>query len=115
MSSAAPSFFEALSERTDQVVFLYDLASRQFSFLNPAFEKVWHRTRKSAMKDPPLLLKMVHPEDRQHVQEVYQDLLFGVIIQKVEFRIRLRDRTERWVCVKPLLLEEEQFFKIKVI
>lgn len=52
-------------------------------------------------------MRMIHPEDRQHVKEVYQELLEGVILKDLMFRIVLRDRSERWVCVRLVLLENE--------
>jgi len=97
----------ALTENADSVVFAFDIETKKFAYLNPAFEKVWRKKRKSVMDNPEPLLKMVHPEDKPHVQRVYQDLLEGVIINDVEFRIKLRNDTERWVCIRPLLLEEQ--------
>jgi two-component system, OmpR family, sensor histidine kinase VicK len=100
-------YFEAFIQGADQIFFAYDIASQKFFFLTPAFEKVWHRTRKSVQGDGTALLKTIHPEDKQHVEQIYQELLEGAIIKDIEFRIVLRDKTERWVCVKPRLLEEE--------
>jgi two-component system sensor histidine kinase VicK len=108
LSSPTLHYLEMLTEGADQVVFIYDIASNRFSYLNNAFEKVWRKTRKSILDKPAGLLKTIHPEDKQHVQQIYQELLEGVILKETEFRIQLRDHTVRWVCVKPRLLEEEQ-------
>jgi two-component system sensor histidine kinase VicK len=107
IDNPALQYFEALTERSDQIFFAYDIAPQRFSLLNPAFEKVWHKTRKSVLVNPAALLKTIHPEDKQHVQHIYRELLEGSIIKDFEFRILLRDKKERWVCVKPLLLGEE--------
>ena len=108
LSSPNLHYLEALTEGADQVVFAYDIASRRFSYLNTAFEKIWRKTRKSILEKPAALLKTIHLEDKQHVQEMYQELLEGIILKETEFRIQLRDHSIRWVCVKPRLLEEEQ-------
>jgi two-component system sensor histidine kinase VicK len=99
---------EVLAKSTSQVVFAYQIADHQFSFLNPAFEKIWCRTRKSVMTKPASLLKSLHPEDKAHVLNHLNDLLEGALIPELEFRIQLRNGSERWLCVKPLLLEDEQ-------
>ncbi|PIQ21383.1 MAG: PAS domain-containing sensor histidine kinase [Cytophagales bacterium CG18_big_fil_WC_8_21_14_2_50_42_9] len=104
---SAPTFFTSLAENADQVFFAYDIAAKRFTYLNPAFERVWRKKRKSVMDNPGSLFKLVHPEDQQHVKQVYQELLEGIIVSDVEFRILLRNKTQRWVCVKPVLLEEE--------
>jgi two-component system, OmpR family, sensor histidine kinase VicK len=101
----SPSDFRnALMEGIDQVVFIYETASNQFSYLNPAFEQVFQRQRESIQ--PLSLLEIVHPEDQEYVREVYEDLLKGETKKRAEFRILLPDQTERWLRVKPLLLEE---------
>jgi len=106
-SNPALDFLEVLTEGGDQIVFSYSPAVHQFSYLNPAFEKVWHKTRKSVMDNPGILLKAIHPEDREHLQQIYQELLEGVIIKEVEFRILLRRGTVRWICVMPRLLPDQ--------
>jgi two-component system, OmpR family, sensor histidine kinase VicK len=107
LENPALYYFEALSESADQIFFAYDIASGKFSLLSPAFEKVWHKTRKSVQGNPAALLKTIHPEDKQLVEQMYQELLEGAIIKDFQFRIVLRDKKERWVCVKPRLLGEE--------
>jgi two-component system, OmpR family, sensor histidine kinase VicK len=97
-----------LTEGADQIFFAYDIASQKFSFLNPAFEKVWQKTCNNALGNSVALLKAIHPEDKQHGAQIYQELPDGTIIKGFEFRMVLRHRTERWVCVKPRLLEEER-------
>ena len=59
------------------------------------------------MENPASLLKTIHPEDQRHVRDAYHDLLEGVIMPDIEFRIKLRNHTERWISVTPLLLEEQ--------
>src|SRR5687768_1506863 len=106
LENPAHHYLEALAESADQIVFAYQTASRKFTFLNPAFEKVWHKTRKSVLDNPAALLKTIHPEDKPHVDQVYRELVGGAIIKNIEFRILLRDKTERWVCVKPRLSDD---------
>ena len=50
---------------------------------------------------------MIHPQDKAHVLQVYHEILDGVIIKEIEFRIKLRHEAGRWLCLKPLLLEEQ--------
>jgi two-component system, OmpR family, sensor histidine kinase VicK len=106
LDNPALHYLEAFSHGADQVIFAYEITSHTFAYLHPAFEKVWHRTRKSVLLHPVSLLKTIHPEDRQHVQLNYQELLEGGIIKEIEFRILVHHKTERWISVKPRLLED---------
>jgi two-component system, OmpR family, sensor histidine kinase VicK len=107
LENSSLHYLAAFTECTDQIFFAYDIAAQKFSYLNPAFEKLWGKTRLSVLDNPAELLKTIHPEDIQHVAKIYRELLGGTIIKDCEFRIVLHDKTERWVCVKPRLLGEE--------
>ncbi len=102
----APSFafLGALTETLDQVVFAFGTDTPRVIYLNPAFEAVFGQKRETF--DPCSLPGSVHAEDREYVNEAYQDLLAGHARQRMEFRVLLPDGSERWLGVKPLLIEE---------
>ena len=100
------AFLQTLSERSEAVIFAYDIAAKRFTYLNPAFERIWRKTRKPIMNNPDVLFKTIHPEDKPYVRAAYQELLEGTLLCDLEFRIKLRNHTERWICVKPMLQEE---------
>ncbi len=58
------------------------------------------------MLDPLTLLQSIHAEDQEYVTEAYEDLLGGQTRKPLEFRVLLPDGSERWLRVKPLLVEE---------
>ncbi|PSR57057.1 PAS domain-containing sensor histidine kinase [Adhaeribacter arboris] len=103
-----PYYLEVLVKSTNQIVFAYEIETNQFSFLNPAFEKIWNLPSESVKNNPGSLWEKIHPEDKEHVQRQYQDLKEGALIPDVETRIQLPKGAERWLCVKALLLEDEQ-------
>lgn len=106
MQPNAPSFafLGALTETLDQVVFAFGTDTPRVLYLNPAFEAVFGQKRETL--DPCSLPGRVHAEDREYVSEAYQDLLAGHARQRMEFRVLLPDGSERWLRVKPLLIEE---------
>jgi PAS domain S-box-containing protein len=97
-------FLNALLAHLDQVVFAYSVNANQFIYLNPASEPVLALTGDSA--DAGSLLERVHPEDQEYVQEAYEDLLAGVARQRMEFRLMMPGKADRWLAVKPFLLQE---------
>jgi len=58
------------------------------------------------MLDPRSLPASVHAEDQEYVTEAYEDLIAGQPRKPLEFRVLLPDGSERWLRVKPLLVEE---------
>jgi len=103
-ASHSEDFRNALTENIDQVVFAYQVDTQEFSYLNPAFEEVFQLKRNTV--NPSGLLQMVHEEDLEYVREVYEQLLAGEIKKRMEFRILLAGKTERWLRVKPFLLQD---------
>jgi two-component system sensor histidine kinase VicK len=108
MSPLSNSFgaSQAFIEHIPRVIFSYELSTGSFTYLNPAFERVFGRIRESA-SDVSSLLAMVHPEDLQDLEEKYRQVLKGEVLKGVEFRILLPDYSERWLCLTPFLLGEE--------
>jgi len=96
---------QALLERTSQIVFSYNAGARKFSYLNPAFETVFQKTRESG-SDLDALRNMVHPQDLADLEVKYQQVLQGTILKDIEFRILLPNLTERWLCLTPFMLKE---------
>ncbi len=104
-ASHSEDFRNALTENIDQVVFAYLVDSKEFSYLNPSFEEVFQLKRETVHATQ--LLQSVHEEDQEYVREVYEDLLKGEIKKRSEFRFLLADKTQRWLRVKPFLLQQD--------
>lgn len=104
------NFLKELAERTSQVVFAFDVDAQQFVYLNPSFELAWNKTRESVYANPALLLDTIYQKDREYVLETYQNFSGGtseVEKKEIEFRIKLPNDSIRWVCLTPLLIEQE--------
>jgi two-component system sensor histidine kinase VicK len=99
------NILDALAERTHQVVFCYAPATRQLEYLNPAFEQVWPGAPADCRTNPGTLLAQVHPDDQEYLRETFRQVLRGETVKNVEFRLRLPDGTDRWLCVSPFRLE----------
>jgi two-component system sensor histidine kinase VicK len=107
-SSNLFKYFKELSEHTDNIIFAYQVERTKFSFLNPAFEKVWNISIDKAISNPALLIEAVHPDDKGFIINSYKELLQGKKKEKIEFRLLLDNGNIRWLCLKtPLLIKEE--------
>ncbi|MBC7920169.1 MAG: PAS domain-containing sensor histidine kinase [Ferruginibacter sp.] len=103
---SAPSFLRQFAEQSDLVVFAYEVESDRFTYLNPAFQRVFARSPDS-LRSADALLSLVHGEDQAYLREIYGQLLAGEIKKNVECRILLPDNSERWVQIRPFLLKEQ--------
>src|SRR5690554_1138624 len=106
-----PKTFEYLQElfqHSSRVVFAYHVESNSFSYLNPAFEKIWNLSADEASANPVSLLEAVHPEDKAFVRTCYKEFLAGKVKGKIEFRLLLPDEQVKWLCLRtPVLIKED--------
>ncbi|WP_299823686.1 sensor histidine kinase [uncultured Pontibacter sp.] len=93
-----------LTKRTNKIIFSYDVESASFTFLNDVFDAIWKRTKESVLNDASIMLKTIHPNDREYLAKEYTELLSGILKEEVEFRIVLPDKATRWVLITPHLL-----------
>jgi two-component system sensor histidine kinase VicK len=96
-----------LLDRTDEVVFFYNLTAAKFLYLNAAFEEVWEITRENLYADPSVLLRSIHPEDQTHALNALLEIKNGQQKQNVEFRIQLQNEKVRWIKMSAFLTEKK--------
>ncbi len=100
------NIFNALAERTNQVIFAYDPATGQLEYLNPAFYRIWPGAPADCRTNPAGLLAQVHPDDQDYVRDAFWQALRGEPAKNVEFRLQLPNGSDRWLCVSPFLLPQ---------
>lgn len=106
--SNALHFFEEAGKKADQILFAFDIAAEKFLYLNPAFERLLNISVEDAFQKPASLLDLVHPEDKEHVIDAYNNIKDTVQIKEIEFRVFLSDNEQRWLSLNPYLIDGEQ-------
>ena len=85
---------------TDIGHFIYDEIKQAYLFVSPGLAHI-HGCEESAFRDKVLGherdLDLIHPEDRQQVQKVYDEFLAGGESWQVDFRLVREDGAIRWV------------------
>jgi PAS domain-containing protein len=105
-SPATLALLHKLTQRQPQVVFVYQVSSQGFDYVNPGFETVWDRTGTSILENPALLRKTVHPADLPYLEECYGEI-FEDQKKTVEFRILLPDKGERHIHLNAFLVRSD--------
>jgi len=103
-TNADATDLQFLANHSRFAIFIYEVEINQFTYLNPAFKKSFNLTSESAI-DVASLLKMVHPDDQQYVEETCLKLLKDNSSKEMEFRITLPAQEEQWVCLTPFLMD----------
>ncbi len=90
-----------ISDHVQEVFWLLDIDSEtaletRFSYINPAFEKIWGHPRQTLYNDSHLWIESIHPADRERVTAAFAQLLHQGTYDE-EYRIMRPDGTIRWI------------------
>ncbi|MFC4451183.1 PAS domain-containing sensor histidine kinase [Halorussus aquaticus] len=105
--------FRTLAENLEEVVWMSDPETREFLYVNPAFEEIWGRDRETLYEEPRSFLDGVHPEDRDRVQDVYESM--PETESDIEYRIVRPDGDVRWLHVQSGHVRDDDGDTIRIV
>jgi two-component system, OmpR family, sensor histidine kinase VicK len=100
--------FKKLINKTDKILFAYNADDGKFTYLSNSFSRIWRRTPESVIANSQLILQTIHPDDRAYLATEYEELLSGVLKDRIEFRIKLPDKKVRWLQLCPHVILDQQ-------
>jgi two-component system sensor histidine kinase VicK len=92
------NIFQQIGDKSEDVYFIFDSNSNEFSYLSPGFQSLWEITEDDAPINADLLLNTIHPEDKNYVMDCYANTLAAKREQQFEFRI-IASGNEKYVHV----------------
>jgi PAS domain S-box-containing protein len=104
--------FRQLAVNIDKVFWLSDLHNTEMFYVNPAYQKIWGRTRQSLYAAPSSWLQAVHPEDQARVREAFKKRKESDTLD-LTYRIVRPDGEVRWIHdhVFPVPNEDGEFYR----
>ena len=98
--------FRQLAENIDEVFWLADTRNNVMLYINPAYEKIWGRTRESLYQNPQSWLEAVHPDDRDRVGQAARTRQTRGAYDET-YRIVRPDGSIRWIRDRARPIHEE--------
>jgi PAS domain S-box-containing protein len=95
VTSANDDRFRQLAENAREVFWLLEIPSGRISYVNPAYEAIFGRTRQSLYDDPEDWYQGIHPEDRARVIAAYEAAASHPYDE--EYRIVRPDGAVSWI------------------
>ncbi len=89
-----------LAETVEAVFYIHEIEEQRIAYVSQAYEKIWGRSRKELYADPRSMLMSVHPDDRAKIERAMRDQESGSSVP-MEYRLRLKDGTERIILDRP--------------
>lgn len=78
--------------------FVFDISSTTFKYLNPAFCGIFGLSASEINTEPFKLIEQVHPEDNDHVQSCYEELIQQGGAKKYIFRLGNQENERYLKC-----------------
>jgi PAS domain S-box-containing protein len=89
--------FRQLAENVHEVFWMVDPQVQRVLYVSPAYDEIFGRPRARLCEDLWSFLEAVHPEDRERVRAVMQNIMQDRRAIETEFRIHRPDGVMRWV------------------
>lgn len=88
--------FRQIADNIQDVFWMTDVGQTRILYVNPAYERIWGRSRQSLYDQPTSYLDIIHPEDRQRVSESFTSSRPRQEVIE-EYRIVRPDGSVRWI------------------
>jgi two-component system, cell cycle sensor histidine kinase and response regulator CckA len=100
--------FSQLADNIDEVFFVMGAEFKKTFYINPAYERIWGRSRQSLHEDPESFMEAVPSDDRVRFQAYIGRIQRGEEAGKLEFRVVHPDGKTRWVLSHAVAIRNEQ-------
>lgn len=96
-----------IGELSNDGVFIYNLVTRSFYYINESFPKIFVEDGDSIMSLPGLVLKCIKAEDKHYLISRFNDLLGKGCITSTEFRLEFPDGLIKHICCDAYVMEND--------
>jgi len=99
MSELNPALFRHIGDASRDIFFIFDFNENSFQYLSQAFKGIFEIDIVDVKANFSLLINSVHPEDKAHVLDCFEECMRKDIARKYEFRIVVKDEQEKYIRV----------------
>jgi PAS domain S-box-containing protein len=104
--------FRQIAENINEVFYVHDPINQKLLYINPAFELIWGKSRKTLEGDHFSFMDNIHPDDVEAVRKSIEESKQGFSFSR--YRIIRDDGEIRWVDVRrfPIRNEDGEIYRI---
>jgi two-component system sensor histidine kinase/response regulator len=106
--------YRQLAENIREVFWIMPPEEDEISYVSPAFEQVWGRTRESLYKNPLSWVESIHPDDRERARLLLTRQVEGEPVLR-EYRIRTPEGLEKWIRDRAFPVRDQSDKVIRIV
>jgi PAS domain S-box-containing protein len=99
--------FREMAGNIKDVFWLFDWKTKKIIYASPAYEKIWGRSVESLVENYDEWESSIHPDDRLHVEESFQQLIENNGGEERFYRIIRPDGNVRWIGDSGFVIRDE--------
>jgi len=100
--------FLQLADNIDELFFVMDAQHQETLYINPAYERIWGRSRQSLYDDPRSFVEAVSPDDRGRLLDYMARIERGEQAGKLEYRVVQPSGNVRWLLTHAVPIRNER-------
>ncbi|MGP1385206.1 MAG: PAS domain S-box protein [Thainema sp.] len=100
-------YFRQLAENINSLFWVFDLATGQLLYVNPACRTLLGQTEQDLYHNPSCWLDNIHPQDRERIHQARNQLYQQQIKFDEEYRIYAANGEVRWVWARTFPIYDE--------
>jgi len=106
-----------LADNLSSAFFVYEIDADggRMSYLSPGVEKIWGIKSENFIDSPSTWISTVHPDDRDYIGSVYNDILRKPAAFDIQFRIINSQNETRWLRTKASPITDSAGALIRII
>ncbi|GAB3794920.1 hypothetical protein GCM10028819_10080 [Spirosoma humi] len=97
--------FREIADNVDEVFWIHSADPFRLLYINPAYERIWNRTRQSIYDDPTSFMEGIVNEDRPAMAAFFQGYRGGQEGQ-LDYRLRRPDGSVAWLSVRTFTIRD---------
>ncbi|MFD2934068.1 PAS domain S-box protein [Spirosoma flavum] len=97
--------FREIADNVDEVFWIHSAEPFRLLYLNPAFERVWNRSRQTTFDDMTTFTDDIVTEDRPAIDAFFRDYMAGIEGQ-LDCRLQRPDGSRCWLSVRTFIIRD---------
>jgi PAS domain S-box-containing protein len=99
--------YRRLSENSPDMIYRMSLPDGKYDYVSPAAKKVFGYPPEAYYKNPLLIRDIIHPDFHSYFAKQWKNLINGFVSPVYEYKIVHKDKSERWINQRNVLVKND--------
>jgi len=112
--SASDEQFRQLADNIHEVFFSLTPNPARITYISPAYDAIWGRTREEIYRNPKAWIESIHREDQEKAGEFFAEAMKGAQLE-MDYRVVRPDGSIRWISARTFPVRDKRGRLVRVV